>query len=137
VPRVIDDRIDGSARQFVEAIEQIRQFARILFFWIAVIARRQNHRHRWCNHSIDSAAEVGLAAIACKAIPDFDSGVLSTRLEFMTESPKPSTIDHLIKTKSIGKMTADEYLAAVRQAQLALHDGKRELERLTRRRYVA
>lgn len=37
-------------------------------------------------------------------------------------TPKPSAIDDLIKEKPIGDMSGDEYLAAVRQAQLALGD---------------
>jgi hypothetical protein len=51
--------------------------------------------------------------------------------------PKPSAIDGLIAKKPIGKMTADEYVAVVRQAHLALYEGKRELQRPTRRRDVA
>lgn len=50
---------------------------------------------------------------------------------------KPSAIDDLMSDKQIGQMSADEYLALVRQAQIALYEGKRELARLTRRRYVA
>lgn len=51
--------------------------------------------------------------------------------------PKPSVIDDLMSDTQIGEMSADEYLALVRQAQIALSEGKRELARLTRRRYVA
>ena len=38
----------------------------------------------------------------------------------MTESQKPSAIDDLIRRKPISKMTADEYVALARQAQMAL-----------------
>jgi hypothetical protein len=51
--------------------------------------------------------------------------------------PKPCAIDDLIAEKSIGRITADEYVLLVHQAQIALYEGKRELARLTRRRYVA
>jgi hypothetical protein len=41
--------------------------------------------------------------------------------------PKPSAIESLIATRRIGEMTADEYAALARRAQIALYanDGKR------------
>jgi hypothetical protein len=50
---------------------------------------------------------------------------------------KPCAIEHLIAKKPIGKMTADEYLALARQAQVALHEANVKPTKFTRRRSVA